>query len=53
MAETAERIAAGDLSARTTHTPDRRDPFGRVGVSLNAMLERIEALDGRHAHRDR
>ena len=43
MAETAERIAAGDLSARTTYA-DRRDPFGRVGVSLNAMLERIEAL---------
>ena len=43
IAETAERIAGGDLSARTT-IADRRDPFGRVGVSLNAMLERIEEL---------
>jgi hypothetical protein len=43
IAETAERIAAGDLSARTA-IADRRDPFGRVGASLNAMLERIEAL---------
>ncbi len=43
IAATAERIAAGDLSARTL-IANRRDPFGRVGVSLNAMLERIEAL---------
>lgn len=43
IASTAERIAAGDLSARTLIS-DRRDPFGRVGASLNAMLERIEAL---------
>ncbi len=43
IAATAERIAAGDLSARTL-IADRRDPFGRVGASLNAMLERIEAL---------
>jgi signal transduction histidine kinase len=43
IAETAERIAGGDLSARTVFA-DRRDPFGRVGASLNAMLERIEAL---------
>jgi signal transduction histidine kinase len=43
IAETAERIAAGDLAARTTFA-DRRDPFGRVGASLNAMLDRIEAL---------
>ncbi len=43
IAATAERIAAGDLSARTP-IADRRDPFGRVGVSLNAMLERIEEL---------
>ena len=43
IAETAERIAGGDLSARTLIS-DRRDPFGRVGASLNAMLERIEAL---------
>ncbi len=43
IASTAERIAGGDLSART-RIEDRRDPFGRVGASLNAMLERIEAL---------
>ena len=43
IANTAERIAAGDLSARSP-VADRRDPFGRVGASLNAMLERIEEL---------
>ena len=43
IANTAERIAAGDLSARSP-LADRRDPFGRVGASLNAMLERIEEL---------
>ena len=43
IAATAERIAAGDLSARTLIS-NHRDPFGRVGASLNAMLERIEAL---------
>ncbi len=43
IAATAERIAAGDLSARTP-IPNPRDPFGRVGASLNAMLERIEEL---------
>jgi len=43
IAQTAERIAAGDLSARTSIL-DVHDPFGRVGASLNAMLDRIEAL---------
>ena len=43
IANTAERIAGGDLSARSP-VADGRDPFGRVGVSLNAMLERIEEL---------
>ena len=43
IAATAERIAAGDLSARSP-VVDRHDPFGRVGASLNGMLERIEAL---------
>ena len=43
IAATAERIAAGDLSARTS-IADPHDPFGRVGVSLNAMLDRIEEL---------
>ena len=43
IASTAERIVQGDLSARTALT-DPRDPFGRVGASLNAMLEQIEEL---------
>ncbi len=43
IAFTAERIAAGDLSARTP-IADPHDPFGRVAASLNAMLERIEEL---------
>lgn len=43
IAGTAERIAAGDLSARTP-VSNPHDPFGRVGLSLNAMLERIEEL---------
>lgn len=43
IAATAEKIAAGDLSARTRLT-NVHDPFGRVGASLNAMLERIEDL---------
>lgn len=43
IAATAERIAGGDLSARTPLS-DGRDPFGRIGASLNAMLERIEEL---------
>jgi signal transduction histidine kinase len=43
IAATAERIAAGDLSARTP-VDDPHDPFGRVGASLNTMLERIEDL---------
>ncbi len=43
IAATAERIASGDLSARTPLS-NRDDPFGRVGASLNAMLARIEEL---------
>ena len=43
IAQTAERIAAGDLSARTPIS-DPHDPFGRVGASLNIMLDRVEAL---------
>ncbi len=43
IARTAERIAAGDLSARTPLS-DTGDPFGRIGASLNAMLARIEEL---------
>lgn len=43
IAQTAERIAAGDLSARAPLS-DTGDPFGRIGASLNAMLSRIEEL---------
>ena len=39
----AARIAAGDLSGRV-QTLGTNDPFDRLGASLNAMLERIEAL---------
>lgn len=43
VTETAERIAAGDLAARAPVAP-RGDVFDRLGLSLNAMLDRIEAL---------
>jgi signal transduction histidine kinase len=43
IAVTAERIAAGDLSARAPLS-DPGDPFGRIGASINAMLARIEEL---------
>jgi signal transduction histidine kinase len=39
----AARIAAGDLSRRV-ETEGTNDPFDRLGMSLNAMLARIEAL---------
>jgi signal transduction histidine kinase len=43
IASTAERIAAGDLGARVeTHEPP--DVFDRLGLSLNAMLTRIDEL---------
>lgn len=41
MAETADAIAAGDLSCRVEHV-DERTEVGRFGVALNAMLARIE-----------
>ncbi len=41
MAETAERITAGDLSIRVEH-PDERTEAGKLGASFNAMLDRIE-----------
>lgn len=43
VADVAERIAAGDLAARAQVSP-RGDSFDRIGRSLNAMLDRIEAL---------
>ncbi|ATQ42890.1 sensor histidine kinase [Caulobacter mirabilis] len=43
VAGTAERIADGDLAARAPAAP-QGDVFDRLGLSLNAMLDRIEAL---------
>jgi len=41
MADTAGEIAAGDLSQRVTPAEPRTE-VGRLGLSLNAMLEQIE-----------
>jgi len=41
MADTADVIAAGDLSQRVTPAEPRTE-VGRLGLSLNAMLEQIE-----------
>ena len=47
--ETAEAIAAGDLSRRVQET-DPRTEVGRLGASLNVMLGRIEeAMNERRA----
>jgi two-component system, OmpR family, sensor kinase len=47
--QTAEAIAAGDLSRRVEET-DPRTEVGRLGVSLNVMLGRIEeAMEERRA----
>lgn len=43
IAQTAERIAQGDLSARAPAHPEG-DVFDDLGASLNAMLVRIETL---------
>jgi hypothetical protein len=43
VAGVAERIAAGDLSARA-EVSERGDSFDRIGTSLNRMLDRIEEL---------
>ena len=43
VARISERIARGDLSARVEIT-DRRDPFDRIGVVFNEMLQHIEEL---------
>jgi signal transduction histidine kinase len=43
IADTAARIASGDLQARVeTHAPG--DVFDRLGTSINLMLSRIEEL---------
>ena len=41
MAQTADAIAGGALSARVDH-PGAGTEAGRLGIALNAMLERIE-----------
>ncbi|MEO6122021.1 MAG: HAMP domain-containing sensor histidine kinase [Acidimicrobiales bacterium] len=41
MARTADAIAGGALSARVEH-PGQGTEAGRLGIALNAMLERIE-----------
>jgi signal transduction histidine kinase len=43
MTATSERIMAGDLSGRLP-VAGTKDEFDRLALSLNAMLERIEAL---------
>jgi two-component system, OmpR family, sensor kinase len=53
MGHTAGAIAGGDLSHRVQST-DPRTEVGRLGISLNAMLERLErAFSARQASEDR
>jgi two-component system OmpR family sensor kinase len=53
MSHTAGAIAAGDLSHRIEST-DPRTEVGRLGIALNAMLDRLEQAFGeREASEDR
>jgi two-component system OmpR family sensor kinase len=53
MGHTAGAIAAGDLSHRVEST-DPRSEVGRLGIALNAMLDRLERAFGeREASEDR
>jgi two-component system, OmpR family, sensor kinase len=53
MTETANAIAAGDLSRRVEST-DERTEVGRLGVAFNRMLERIQdAFARREASEER
>jgi two-component system, OmpR family, sensor kinase len=53
MGHTAGAIAAGDLSHRVEST-DPRTEVGRLGIALNAMLDRLEQAFGeREASEDR
>jgi two-component system, OmpR family, sensor kinase len=53
ISHTASRIAGGDLSHRVAGT-DSRTEVGRVGLALNAMLDRLErAFAERQASEDR
>lgn len=42
VAEVADRVAAGDLSARA-HLPDGTDEIGRLGRAFDGMVDRVEA----------
>lgn len=44
VATTADAVAAGDLARRVTVPADRHDAFDRLGLRVNAMLDRIERL---------
>ena len=53
MGDTADEIAAGDLSQRVDGA-DERTEVGRLGLALNTMLERIQtAFDRQRASEDR
>ncbi|MEA2132295.1 MAG: two-component system, OmpR family, sensor kinase [Solirubrobacteraceae bacterium] len=53
IGHTASRIAGGDLSHRVAGT-DARTEVGRVGLAMNAMLDRLEvAFAERQASEDR
>jgi two-component system, OmpR family, sensor kinase len=45
MVTTSERIAAGDLTARSPEN-DRATEIGRLGLALNRMLETVETAIG-------
>lgn len=42
VAEVADRVAAGELSARA-HLPDGADEMGRLGRAFDGMVDRVEA----------
>jgi signal transduction histidine kinase len=44
LADQAERVAAGDLSARA---PEPDDELGRVAAAMNRMTEQLDAADAR------
>jgi two-component system OmpR family sensor kinase len=53
IGHTAGAIAGGDLSQRVEHA-DQRTEVGRLGIALNAMLDRLEeAFARRQASEDR
>lgn len=44
VAQTADAVAAGDLARRVDLPDDGHDAFDRLGLRVNAMLDRIERL---------